>query len=164
MSMPSLAHDPASNSTPNNPTSVNGSTTNNTHNDDSLSDDLSCSDFTEDLAKLGHHLTEAKINKWFAADVNDLHVGYDRSDDAGTIQHVLRQSEANDDQVDSAAESDEEPEETVQCVNHKTAMEMLDKCIAWLHCQPEATPYNTSVLSLKEIAAKKDYHPSSKQP
>ena len=63
--------------------------------------------------------------------------------------------------MDSAAE----PEETVQCVNHKTALEMLDKCIAWLHCQPEATPYNTSVLlSLKETAAKKDSHPLSKQP
>ena len=154
--MPSPAHDPSSNSTPNYPTSVNGSTTNNTPNDDSLSDDISCSDFIENFAKLGHHLhvTEADINEWFAADVNDP--GYEHLDDAGIIQHVLRQSEANDDQVDSAAESDEEPEETVLCVNHKTAMEMLDKCIAWLHSQPEATPYNTSVLpSLKEIAAKK---------
>ena len=60
--------------------------------------------------------------------------------------------------MDSDAESDEEPEETVQCVNHKTAMEILDKYIAWLHCQPEATPYNTSVLpSLKEIAARKTF-------
>ena len=61
--MPSPAHDPASNSTPNNPTGVNGSTTNNTPNDDSLSDAISCSDFTEDFAKLGHPLTEAEINE-----------------------------------------------------------------------------------------------------
>ena len=40
------------------------------------------------------------------------------------LYNILRQSEANDEQVDSAAESDEEPEETVQCVNHKTAIEM----------------------------------------
>ena len=38
-------------------------------------------------------------------------------------------------------------------VSHKAAM---DKCITWLR---EATPYNTSVLlSLKEIAANKDFH------
>ena len=35
---------------------------------------------------------------------------------------------------------------------------MFDKCLDWLQQQPEATPYNTSVLmSLKEIAAKKRY-------
>ena len=57
-----------------NPTSVNGSTTNNTPNDDSLSDDISCSDFIQDFAKLGHHLhvTKADINEWFAADIDDL--------------------------------------------------------------------------------------------
>ena len=60
--MSSPAHDPASNSTPKNPTSVNGSTTNNTPNDDSLSDDLSCSDCIQDFAKHGHHLIEAEIN------------------------------------------------------------------------------------------------------
>ena len=66
--------------------------------------------------------------------------------------------------MDSDAESDEQPEETVQCVNHKTAMEIFDKCIAWLHCQSEATPYNTSVHpSLKTIAAKKKTFSSLKQ-
>ena len=43
-------------------------------------------------------------------------------------------------------------------MSHQAAVEMFDKCTDWLHSQPEATPYNTSVLlSLKELAAKKRY-------
>ena len=62
-------------------------------------------------------------------------------------------------QIDSDVE--DEPEEDVNFISHKTTMQMLDKCITWLHCQPEATPYNTGVLlSLKEIAAKKMSHNS----
>ena len=73
----------------------------------------------------------------------------------GIIEHVLWQSDdVVEDQVDSDVE--DEPEEAVNCISHKTAMEILDKCITWLHCQLETTPYNTGVLlSFKEIAANK---------
>jgi len=53
-------------------------------------------------------------------------------------------------------ESDDEELSTVAVVSHRDAMEMLDKCLTWLHAQSEATSYNTSVLlSLKELAANK---------
>ena len=42
--------------------------------------------------------------------------------------------------------------ETTYPVSHVTAMDML----GWLEHQPEATPYNTSMLTfLKELAAQK---------
>ena len=82
--------------------------------------------------------------------------GYEHLDDAGIIEHVLRQSDMEQDLIESDVK--DELENVVDCISHKTAIEMLDKCITWLHCQPEATPYNTSVLiSLKEMAAKKRF-------
>ena len=98
-------------------------------------------------------VAEVDINEWLESDQNDR--GYEHLDDAGIVEHVLRQSsEANQDHI----ESDSEEQERVRCITHNKAIEMFDECITWLHCQPEATPYNTSVLlSLREIATKKRF-------
>ena len=78
-------------------------------------------------------------------------------DDNGIIEHVLSQSDdVVEDQIDSDVE--DESEEAVNCISHKTAMEILDKRITWLHCQSEGTPYNTGVLlSLKELLQRKGF-------
>ena len=87
---------------------------------------------------------------------SDLHdQGYEHLVDAGIIEHVLRQSDdVVEEQIDSDVE--DEPEEAVNYISHKTAMEMSDKCITWLYCQLKTTQYNIGVvISFKEIPAKK---------
>ena len=96
-------------------------------------------------------LTEEDLSEWLEVDCDDL--GYEHLDDDGIISYVLTQSDTPDDSV----ESDEETNvPTLPVVSHNDAMEMLDKCLTWLHAQPEATLYNTSVLlSLTELASNK---------
>ena len=114
---------------------------------DPFSEDPSCSEFLDDFS----HLGQEDISEWFESDLHDP--GYEHLDDAGIIEHVLRQSD--DLEKDQSENIKDEPDDAVHCINHKTAMNMLDKCITWLHCQPEAMPYNSILLSLKEIVAKK---------
>ena len=119
---------------------------------ESSSIEPSNSEFFDDFSHLGHQLIETDINEWMESDLHDQ--GYEHLVDAGIIEHVLRQS---DNVVEEQIESDveDEPEEAVNYISHKTAMEILDKCITWLYCKSEATPYNTGVL--KELLQRKGF-------
>ena len=82
----------------------------------------------------------ADVSEWLEVDRDDL--GYELLDDDGIISYVS-------DTPDDSMESDEETNvPTLPVVSHRDAMEMLDKCLTWLHVQPEATSYNTNVLLL----------------
>ena len=59
---------------------------------------------------------------------------------------------------DSEAEGEEDTTCITCPVSNGEAMKMFEKHLTWLQHQPEASPYNTSVLpSLKELAAKKRF-------
>ena len=112
-------------------------------------------EFVSEFGRLGLELTEEDVSEWIEADCNDT--GYEHLDDDGIVSYVLTQSDTCSSSLpDESVESDDEELSTVAVVSHRDAMEMLDKCLTWLHAQPEATSYNTSVLlSLKELAANK---------
>ena len=86
-------------------------------------------------------------------------MGSEHLDDDGIVILVAGSSNY---EVDSDDESDDgdasEISATEPAIGHKDAMVKCDECLTWLWCQPEATPYNVSVLvSLKEIAANKRF-------
>ena len=122
---------------------------------ESSSTEPSNSEFIDDFSHLGHQLTETDINDWMESDLHDQ----DYEHLVGIIEDVLRQSDdVVEEQIDLDSDVEDEPEEAVNYISHKTIMEMLDKCITWLYCQSKTTPYNTGVLlSFKEIAAKKRF-------
>ena len=123
----------------------------------SQSDAVEIAGFLTDFQQMGHDLTEQDIRDWLWADSDDL--GYEHLDDDSLVNHVAGSS---NDEVDGDNESDDgDPSEistTEPAISHMDAMEMFDKCLCWLQCQPEATPHHTSVLlSLKEVAANKRF-------
>ena len=65
--------------------------------------------------------------------------------------------------VENEDDSGEEDDDPIDCqiicpVSNGEAMVMFDKCLIWLREQPEASSYNTLVLStLKELTAKKRF-------
>ena len=85
--------------------------------------------------------------------------GYKHLDDDGLVNHVageLSGEQDSSDELDDGGPSEIPTEESIHVISHQEAMDMFDKCLTWLQCQPETTPHNTGVLlSLKEIVAKK---------
>ena len=91
---------------------------------ESSSTEPSNSEFIDDFSHFGHQLTETDINEWMESHLHDQ--GYEHLDDAGIIEDVLRKSDGVlEKQIDSDVE--DEPEEVVHYISHKTTMEMLDK-------------------------------------
>ena len=139
------------------PTSESSLTTEEENLATSQSDAAEIAWFLTDFQQMGQDLTEQDIRDWLWADRDDL--GYEHLDDDGLVNHVAGSS---NDEVDGDDESDDgDPSEistTEPAISHRDAVEMFDKCITWLQCQPEAMPHHTSVLlSLKEIAANKQF-------
>ena len=127
-------------------------------NSETSPDRPSNSEFVGFFSRLGQSLTEVDIDEWLEADANDQ--GYEHLDDAGIVEHVLSEAEIACSEADDGndSESDAEQEEVIECISHSTALDMFDKCLAWVHCQQEATSFHTStLLSLKELAARKRF-------
>jgi len=105
------------------------------------------------FTQIGLELTEEDVSEWLEVDHNDK--GYDHLDDDRIVSYVLAQSDAHASHPpDECEESDEESDVPIlPVVSHRNAMEMLDKCLTWLHAQPEAT--SSVLLLLKELAANK---------
>ena len=66
-------------------------------------------------------VAELDINEWLESDQNDP--GYEHLDDAGIVEHVLRQSsEANQDHIENDSVR-------CTCITHNKATYMFDECI-----------------------------------
>ena len=139
------------------PTSESSLTTGEENPATSQSDASEIAGFLTDFQQMGQDLTEQDVQDWLGADHDDL--GYEHLDDDGIVNLVAGSS---NDELDSDDESDDgdtiEISAIESAISHKDAMVMFDKCLTWLQCQPEATPYNVSaLLSLREIAANKRF-------
>ena len=110
------------------------------------------SEFVEDFRRLGEDLAERDIAEQLESDSQDL--GYEHLDDDAVVDLVLECDLEGTTQPDS--DDDETVHATACPISHKDAMVMFDKCLIWLQYQPEASTYNTSVMtSLKDIVAQK---------
>ena len=66
---------------------------------------------------------------------------------------ILAEVQGQDNNTNSDSEA-EESEPPPCSIKHKEAIDVLDKCLTWLH-QPEAASQNTHLVSLRELAAQK---------
>ena len=101
---------------------------------------LSNTELVDNFQTLGYKLQEENIQEWL-----DSVLGYEHLNDDHIVEHVQQLHSTHID------DSESEGEENITCitcpVSNREAMKMFEKCLTWLQHQPEAFPYNTSVLS-----------------
>ena len=93
--------------------------------------------------ELGIEIDPSDIVSWLDSDIGNSGVQIYTGDE---ICELVSRSKDEIEPEDGDGEEDEEP-----CtVTNSDAARMFDRCLAWLEHQPEATVYNTSVLTLTQ--------------
>lgn len=105
--------------------------------------------------EIGYALNQQELAEWLSSDANDSGVQiYTDSEICDLVTHVNGdEDDTHDDEHDDEAEEGQKNE----CpVSNSEAARCFEQCLTWLEHQPEATPYNTTLLrELQSLASNK---------
>lgn len=111
--------------------------------------EINSHEFIPEFQELGFNMDENEVNSWLNSDSNDP--GFQIMTDDEICDYVM--SEA----ISADSDEEEEREEHPVCsVSNSAAAHMLDRCLTWLECQPEADYCSISTLrNLRTLAVHK---------
>ena len=108
-------------------------------------------EFQSMFEELGCDLNQQEVAEWLSSDANDSGVQvYTDSEICDLVTNVNGDEDDTDDEEAQEGQKNECP------VSNSEAARYFEQCLIWLEHQPEATPYNTTLLrELQSLASNK---------